>query len=366
MNKVENRDVEVIDIATRTPVDNILVSEFTTGMEVIKLETADTCLLGNITHIKLTDEFIYIKDIFFKGIYVFDRKGKFIKRLHREGRGPGEYMDIFDFIVDEEQNTLEIFDGNARKLYIYELSDFSFIKAVSIPLVAFGVVKRGNMYYFASKALRNIINEQPTNSDIIAYDATNDQFIPLFDKIRPDEEHQSWDLTNVFTVNSQNDIFVSLAWQNNCYIIEKESIKPILSVYAGSHTVPDRIKNGTYDEKVKYLESSSSNDKYMFIRLSLYEENNFVIMCAKGYSPSHIHYYIRSRGQDYFTDKILNDFIPGQPDLDEINNLALAKDYLVYVLVPDENQPSHIKQHLDYFNVAMEDNPVVLLFKFKK
>lgn len=364
-NKTENGQIEIIKIAERTPA-NISLSELTTEMEVTKLETADSCLLGIISHLKISDKFIYIKDIHFDGIYEFDKEGKYIKRLHKKGMGPGEYVEISDFIIDEAQNTLEIFDMQAKKLLIYRLSDFSFVKDIPVPLtVAFRVAKNGDIYYFNTKGLRNTVNEQPTNSEIIAYDQATGLLVPLFDRIRPDKEHQSWDFTNGFAFNSQNDIFFSIAWQNQCYKIEDTSIRPVLSVDVGSHAVPDRIRNGTYDTKMEYLNSSSSNDKFLFIRLFMYEGNNFIVSCEKGYSPSHHYYYIRSGGRDYYTDKIVNDFIPFQPDLN-INYMVVEKGVLIYLLIPDENLPSQVKQQLEYFNVAMEDNPVILFFKIKK
>jgi hypothetical protein len=364
-NKSENGEVEILEIAERTPTA-IAISEFTTGMETVKLETADSCLLGAISHIRISDKFIYLKDIHFDGIYQFDRDGKFIKRLHRKGRGPGEYIEIRDFIIDEVQNTLEIFDVQIKKLLIYNLSDFSFIKDISVPLTAASTIaKKGDMYYFNTKALRNTVNGKPTNSEIIAYNPATGLLVPLFDKIRPDEEHQALDFTNGFTFNSQNDIYFSMAWQNRCFKIEDASIRPVLLVDVGAYAVPDRIKNGTYDQKTEYMNSSSSSDKFLFIKLLVYEGNNFIVSCTKGYSSSHFYHYIRSGGQDCFADKILNDFIPFQPDL-EIRRMAAEKGYLIYFLTPDENQSSRIKQQLEYFNVASEDNPVILLFKFKK
>jgi hypothetical protein len=46
--------------------------------------------------------------------------------------------------------------------------------------------------------------------------------------------------------------------------------------------------------------------------------------------------------------------------------MTAEKGYFIYLLIPDENQPPQIKQQLEYFNVAMEDNPVILLFKSKE
>jgi hypothetical protein len=123
--KKQSSEASVIKIAEMTPAD-IAISKFTTGMDVVKLETSDSCLLGNLSHIRITDEHLYIKGVFFNGIYEFDRQGRFIKRLHKAGQGPGEYIELTDFIIDEQENTLEIWDAQTKKLLIYNLSDFAY------------------------------------------------------------------------------------------------------------------------------------------------------------------------------------------------------------------------------------------------
>jgi hypothetical protein len=97
----------------------------------------------------------------------------------------------------------------------------------------------------------------------------------------------------------------------------------------------------------------------------MYEANTFIVSCEKGYAPSQLYYYIRSGDRDYYTDKIVNDFIPFQPDLD-MHYIFVEKEFLIYLLMPDENLPSQVKQQLVYFDVATEDNPVIVLFRIKK
>jgi hypothetical protein len=228
--------------------------------------------------------------------------------------------------------------------------------------VAFCVAKKEDMYYFNTKALKNNINGQPTNSEIIAFDVRTNQFIPLFDKILPDEENQSWDFNNGFIINSQGDIFFSIAWQNQCYRIENKAIYSLFSIDVGSQAVPDEIKKGTYDQKVKYLDSSPKN-KFLFFKLFISEGNNFILSCVKGYKPSVSYFYIHYNGKDYFTNRIRNDFMNDKIYWN-LDALAMDKDYIFSVIAADD--PSALnKNYLDYFNMDSEENPVVLLYKFK-
>ena len=51
------------------------ISDITSGMKVVKLETSENALLSNIHDIKIFDDYIYVLDVISKAIYVFDFEG---------------------------------------------------------------------------------------------------------------------------------------------------------------------------------------------------------------------------------------------------------------------------------------------------
>ncbi|MDR2145163.1 MAG: 6-bladed beta-propeller [Tannerella sp.] len=81
-----NIKIEKPDISSLQP---LLLSEFADSIEYIQLETSDQCLLPPYIGTFLTHDFIFIKTDY--KLYQFDRKGKFIRQIGREGNGPGEF-----------------------------------------------------------------------------------------------------------------------------------------------------------------------------------------------------------------------------------------------------------------------------------
>lgn len=72
-------------------VDNKL-SDIADSVHYIALETSDSCLLeGNCSIAGITDQYIYINS---REVYQFSLEGKFIRRIGKLGRGPGEYSKI--------------------------------------------------------------------------------------------------------------------------------------------------------------------------------------------------------------------------------------------------------------------------------
>lgn len=72
-------------------------------IEIIPLETSDSCLLMDVEKIVHVDSLLYVFDSRRPALYVFDEKGAFVRQISRWGDGPGDhllspngYMGIYD------------------------------------------------------------------------------------------------------------------------------------------------------------------------------------------------------------------------------------------------------------------------------
>lgn len=78
------------------------LSEFADSIEIIPLETNDDCLIGWIHRIVSTDDRYYLSSAVSydtEKLFVFDKKGKFIGQIGKEGEGPEEYLGMNDFAL---------------------------------------------------------------------------------------------------------------------------------------------------------------------------------------------------------------------------------------------------------------------------
>jgi len=95
-------------------------------IQFVPLETNTNCLLDNdISKIEIFDNNIFISD--YKYIFKFDLNGKFIKRIGKIGKGPGEHIKGFQtFLIDKQNKRLIFFEFISRKMMVYDF-DGSFI-----------------------------------------------------------------------------------------------------------------------------------------------------------------------------------------------------------------------------------------------
>lgn len=108
----------ILDVDNFTDAQNSFSS-----IEFIPLETNDSCLLSDITKIIYKDSLYYISDATSSCIFIFSETGKFVKSIRRIGEGPGEYLSISDFDIDNEKN-IYINSAVNRKLIKYLYPDY--------------------------------------------------------------------------------------------------------------------------------------------------------------------------------------------------------------------------------------------------
>ena len=83
--------------------DVLNLSDFAESIELIPLETRDDCLIGWIPEIIATkNHYVLISGIGptdFQHLYVYDKKGKFIRQISSRGQGGEEFLEVRDFDV---------------------------------------------------------------------------------------------------------------------------------------------------------------------------------------------------------------------------------------------------------------------------
>lgn len=103
MNKNNPIKVEIYDL-----VDSI---------QYTALETSDSCVLGEIIHVKKADGHYFVRDN--RGLYVFDDKGKFINKISQKGNGHEEYVYLDNFYIDKERNLVGLVCSYSNKIMFF-------------------------------------------------------------------------------------------------------------------------------------------------------------------------------------------------------------------------------------------------------
>lgn len=96
--------------------EKISMKDDVESIEYIPLETNDSCLISNLLNLQISNKFMFMYNGKTGQIFQFDRKGKFIRHIGNEGNGPGEYGMVTELSVNDEKQELTVFQYGALPL----------------------------------------------------------------------------------------------------------------------------------------------------------------------------------------------------------------------------------------------------------
>ena len=96
--------VSVIKLPLEKSNMNLKMSDVVDSICYVSLETDTVCLVGQIDKlIPMDTAFIVVDKDIARSIYVFNREGRFIRKIGKSGPGPEEYLGIEDVCLDQEK-----------------------------------------------------------------------------------------------------------------------------------------------------------------------------------------------------------------------------------------------------------------------
>ena len=128
--KLENPSVETINIGSEKG-KAIGFTDVFSAVHYIPLETTNTCLIGGVYQFSEFDDHFFILDQKTKQVFVFNSSGKFLNKIGRQGKGPGEFLYPKQFIINETKHLLYLYDSTQKKIIRYNF-DGSFINEIQV------------------------------------------------------------------------------------------------------------------------------------------------------------------------------------------------------------------------------------------
>jgi len=118
-NKQSTDAIISVDVTANYPKKDIILQDFM-NVEYIALETNDEFLCqGKVKAIG--KEIILITNTSAGDILIFDRKGKGIRKINRQGRGSEEYLYILGITLDEDNGEMFVNDPYSNRIVVYDL-----------------------------------------------------------------------------------------------------------------------------------------------------------------------------------------------------------------------------------------------------
>ena len=113
-------DLIIVDVTKSYPEKELILQDFM-DVEYIPLETNDEFLTQGWVK-TVGKEIILVTNRINDGdIFVYDRSGKALRKFNRKGEGGEEYLYINDIVLDEDNNEIFVNSQGAKKILVYDL-----------------------------------------------------------------------------------------------------------------------------------------------------------------------------------------------------------------------------------------------------
>jgi hypothetical protein len=347
------------------------LSDYTSSIEYIPLQTPDNVLLAGHEYLALSPEYFIT---FGKECIVFNREGEFVRKISNEGRGPGEYTD-------------------ARSSYLYPVN-----QSLYFPSTAYEKI---NVYTLENELIDEIIRPQPSVKvrnisenlfavyrgflygdaewNTMVYNSKGDSVTCIINKYR----HEG---TRMIVFNEEhifyyfNDhLHLKEAYSDTIYMFNSEGQHiPKYLLDLGIFGVPASIKNNSesmwsfFSGEYFGVNGIYESDQYLIFKyIHNGKKNNLMIYHKKTGNIENFPEDERSGGIKNDVDGG-PDFIPEHND----NNLFLQKinafELKAFVATEEfkNSTPKYPekKKELEALASSLDenDNPVLMLVKLKK
>lgn len=118
--EIKNEVSYFVDLNNKSLNKNQKLSDIFKDARFILLDTTSNAMFGYISSLKMFEDTLYIFDSAqTRFVYKFKKNGKFIGRVGKLGKGPGEYLRPTDFDVNPQNGDVSILCWSTKKIYTY-------------------------------------------------------------------------------------------------------------------------------------------------------------------------------------------------------------------------------------------------------
>ena len=366
----DSSNIEIIHVDVNNSTSSIDLSPFLQDeVDIIALETNDSCLVSEILKVEFYEDNIFISDRTSKCIYRFASSGKFINKIGQLGGGPEEYVSLGDFNVIDDLIYLHDERSGTGKIIVYAF-DGTFIKTIT-PSIAISFdefVNIDNKLFFVT----NYTGTEIGYYNIYDMDLSTGKmngFLPYDKSI--ESEQQKWGL-NKFISGCKNSALVIFSNNDLIYSISSGEINPKYKVQFSDRNLPkEEIKKGG-----THAMATALSKGYILGMENINNSENYLFFTFSDGSKGRSVFYDKVNKKNYVSDwlivKSLGDLY-GTGCFTSNNEFAIIQDaYLYRHLWEGQYSEFGFKSEKDkqrmldiYNSIIDDDNPVLFRFKFK-
>lgn len=213
--------------------DKVTISDIVSDFYFLPLNLPEGEFFATPDKLTIVNDRIYILDMF-QGLklLVFDMRGNFKFQLSNYGRGPGEFIEPNDFVIDTLNNRIAIFDSGNLKVSFFTLEKGDFIKDYPLTFLtsSFEKTKEGYVFY-------NVNLQGGENNNNVVFTDNNFKIINGFLPVSSEQANFHFGLPRNFTRYGE-DVYLTIPFDNTIYLITDNQMQKNLPLILVNQIFP--------------------------------------------------------------------------------------------------------------------------------
>ena len=217
-------------------IEAVNLSEIATDIKIIELNAPSEIILGAVDFIKSYNDYLVVQDFTrTQTISVFRSNGEFVSQLNKRGRGPGEYLAVDCFAVDEKEGILYVYDRSFN-VYRYSFPDMEFLDKYRV---------QGHYYTnIEASGGKLLVVLEPNRKKLpvggiafLDYAGTRPDYLGLPD----DNMSLEMSMPHAFTKAGEGIIYASTGVFSGIYSIDSKGAKHLVTIDFGKYNPSQEV-----------------------------------------------------------------------------------------------------------------------------
>ena len=249
----QEQSVSVINVSFSNMKESVNLSDFGSST-LVSLETNDSALIGNIAKIITTKNNIYISDN--NSLFEFSSDGKYLGKISKQGNGPGEYISISDFQINQDGNAWILSKTN-KHLNLYSWNNETLEQIPLDRCVSNILLKDKNkMIIYTGNETDETNKCQISYLDLRKRKVTN-SFLPI-------DEHKATFLfvnsPTLFFKTKSNDLLFYESFNDTIYGIQTSGVKSKYVINWDRHNIPQTFFSKDFSNIMDFFTEVQKNN----------------------------------------------------------------------------------------------------------
>ncbi|MDR1154274.1 MAG: 6-bladed beta-propeller [Bacteroidales bacterium] len=324
-----------------------------TNVRYCPLETNRNCLIGHIDKALVRNNRIYVAD-FNKAIalFVFDMDGRFLFKIARMGKGPGEYLSFRDFDI-HDNGEIYMFDHFGKKFLVFDQTGAYLRELVTDYFFSYFCLVKDKMYW------SKLTDYGKKFADLAAYDMEeNKTDFLLKDKKFLLGNHLFNYVSYRFYRSPPGITYYSPRFSEIVYAIDDKGMRPAIGI-KNLRIPPEHIISEWESKDFGF--AMDSDDVYFKENTHVYETGRYIVfICINKKMTSSLCLIYDKRAGAFSAVPI---FLFGLFGVDGIKG-STGKDFFS-IMSPHPDYKEHreiLQSRKELSNWKEEDNPVIVFF----